>query len=119
MLLLAFVFTRGKPQHKQDAQKTAEQYIGVVVPYQPAKAEAAAARRSRPTDARASSTGLGAADHAGFSRVSRRRRDGAKPIRPAMLSYVVHTDRPKPSTASPPAEPPQTGLTFKASTCRA
>ena len=39
VLLLAFVFTRGKPQHKEDAQKTAEQYIGVVVPYQPAKAE--------------------------------------------------------------------------------
>jgi type IV secretion system protein VirB10 len=38
-----------------------------------------------------------------------------KPIRPAMLSYVVHTDPPKSSVTSPPADPPQTGLTFKAS----
>jgi hypothetical protein len=38
-VLLAFLFTRGKPQHAQDAPKAAQSYIGVVVPYQPAKAE--------------------------------------------------------------------------------
>jgi outer membrane biosynthesis protein TonB len=43
VLLLAFVFTRGKSQHKQDTMKSAEQYIGVVVPYQPAQAEEQAA----------------------------------------------------------------------------
>ena len=40
VVLLAFLFTRGKPQHAQDAQKGDEPYIGVVVPYQPPKAEA-------------------------------------------------------------------------------
>ena len=39
----------------------------------------------------------------------------SKPVRPAMLSYVVpHTDGPKPAPAPP--EPAQTGLAFKTST---
>ena len=38
-----------------------------------------------------------------------------KPIRPAMLSYVVpHSDGAKPAAAAP-ADPPQTGLAFQAS----
>ncbi|MGC2523674.1 MAG: hypothetical protein WA417_13730, partial [Stellaceae bacterium] len=35
VVLLAFLFSRGKPQHAQEAQKGDEPFIGVVVPYQP------------------------------------------------------------------------------------
>ena len=40
VVLLAFLFTRGKPQHTPEAQKGDEPFIGVVVPYQAAKADA-------------------------------------------------------------------------------
>jgi len=43
VVLLALVFTRGKPQHAKETAKGAEPFIGVVVPYQAAKAEAPAA----------------------------------------------------------------------------
>jgi type IV secretion system protein VirB10 len=119
VVLLAFVFTRGKPQHKQDAQKTAEQYIGVVVPYQPAKAEEQAPVPGKVADVApaplpAPPSGSQPPAAPVFSMPTPPGM-AAKPIRPAMLSYVVHTDPPKPLTTSPPAEPPQTGLTFKAS----
>jgi type IV secretion system protein VirB10 len=119
VLVLAFVFTRGKPQHKQDPQKAAEQYIGVVVPYQPAKAEEQAPGPGKVADvapAPPPPPPSGAQPPAApvFNMPTPPGR-AAKPVRPAMLSYVVHTDPPKPATASPPAEPPQTGLTFKAS----
>ena len=118
VLLLAFVSTYGTPQHRQDAQKTAAQYIGVVVPYQPAKAEPAppgpvkAAELHAPQSPDPESP---ATCRTGVSHPNTARGVAPKPIRPAMLSYVVHTDPPKPSTASPPAAPAQTGLTFKAS----
>jgi type IV secretion system protein VirB10 len=117
VLLLAFVFTYGTPQHRQDAQKTAAQYIGVVVPYQPAKAEPAppvkvadAAPLPPQSPAPESQPPAAPAFH-----IPTPPGVAPKPIRPAMLSYVVHTDPPKPATASPPAAPAQTGLTFKAS----
>jgi type IV secretion system protein VirB10 len=117
VLLLAFVFTRGRPQHKQDAQKTAEQYIGVVVPYQPAKAEAPAPPDPGKVADVAPTPPLLASQPPATPafRIPAPQGIVAKPIRPAMLSYVVHTDPPKSSTTSPPAEPAQTGLTFKAS----
>ena len=37
VVLLVFLFTRGKPHYAQDAPKAPESYIGVVVPYQAAK----------------------------------------------------------------------------------
>src|SRR3984885_7895136 len=117
VLLLAFVFTRGKPQHKEDAQKTAEQYIGVGVPYQAAKAEQPApSGPGKVADvAPTSQAPESQPPTAPTFRIPTSQGMTAKPIRPAMLSYVVHTDPPRSSTASPPAEPPQTGLTFKAS----
>jgi type IV secretion system protein VirB10 len=119
VLLLAFVFTRGKPLHKQDPQKTAEQYIGVVVPYQPAKVgepappgpvKVADVAPTPPPPAPASQPPA-----APDFRIPTPPGVAAKTIRPAMLSYVVHTDPPKSLATSVPAEPPQTGLTFKAS----
>jgi type IV secretion system protein VirB10 len=117
VLVLAFVFTHGKPQHKQDAQKTAEQYIGVVVPYQPAKAEEQAPVPGKTANVAPAPPPPSSSQPPAAPVFSIPTPPGmaAKPIRPAMLSYVVHTDPPKPSTTSPPAEPPQTGLTFKAS----
>ncbi|HUC12375.1 MAG TPA: TrbI/VirB10 family protein [Stellaceae bacterium] len=107
VVLLAFLFTRGKPHYAQDAPKAPESYIGVVVPYQAAKTEATAA--SPPT-----STAVAPAPP--MMPALRGQLPGASgsPVRPAMLSYVVpHSDGPKPA-ASPPADPPQTGLAFKA-----
>jgi type IV secretion system protein VirB10 len=120
VLLLAFVFTRGKPTHEQDPEKTAGQYIGVVVPYQPVKAEEPAAPGpGKATDGASTSPPPPAPESqppaAPAFRIPTPPGMAAKPIRPAMLSYVVHTDPPRSSTASPPPEPPQTGLTFKAS----
>ena len=113
VVLLAFVFTRGKPQHQQDAEKTAEQFIGVVVPYQPAKADApvklADAAPTPPTPpAPEAQPPAAPAFRIPTSGVA------TKPIRPVMLSYVVHTEPPQPA-AAPPAEPARTGLAFKAS----
>lgn len=117
VLLLAFVFSHGKPQHKQDPQKTAEQYIGVVVPYQPAKAgEPAPPGPRKSADAAPTSPAPASqAPAAPVFRIPTPTGVAAKPIRPAMLSYVVHTDPPKSSTAAAPAAAAQTGLTFKAS----
>ena len=102
-LVLAFVFSHGKPQHKQDAQKAAEQYIGVVVPYQPAKAEEQAP--SGPVKVADVAPSRRHRRHwspqppaAPAFRIPTPQGIAAKPIRPAMLSYVVHTDPPKPST---------------------
>ena len=111
VVLLAFVFTRGKPQHAQDAQKGEAPYIGVVVPYQAAEAAPSPAPVKISADTRAASlvpptlpalrAPLPVAN--------------APPVRPAMLSYAVpHSDGPKP-TAAPPADPPQTGFAFAAS----
>jgi type IV secretion system protein VirB10 len=114
-VLLAFLFTRGKPQHAQDAPKAAQSYIGVVVPYQPAKAE------DPPTPPPTTKAAAPAAAPAeipapppipAFRGVPAAART---PARPAMLSYkVAHSDPPKPATAAP-ADPPQTGLEFAAS----
>jgi hypothetical protein len=106
VVLLAFLFTRGKPQHAQEAQKGDEPFIGVVVPYQPPKAvpapiKAADAAPEAPPPMPPFRGQLPTAN--------------ASPVRPAMLSYVVpHTDGPKPEEAAP-ADPPQTGLAFQAS----
>ena len=110
VVLLAFLFTRGKTQHAQQAQKGEEPFIGVVVPYQPPKpapapapikaAEAAPEAPSAPPPMPPFRGQLPTAN--------------APPVRPAMLSYVVpHKDDPKPEAATP-ADPPQTGLAFKA-----
>jgi type IV secretion system protein VirB10 len=116
LVLLAFLFTRGKPQHAQEAQKADEPFIGVVVPYQPAKAapspapvkaaDAAPAAPPAPPTMSALRGQLPAAN--------------GPPVRPAMLSYVVpHSDGPKPAAAPPSpregGDPPQTGLAFQAS----
>jgi type IV secretory pathway VirB10-like protein len=109
VVLLAFLFTRGKPQHAQEAQKGEEPFIGVVVPYQPAKpapapvkvADAAPEAAPPPPTMPAFRGQLPTAN--------------APPVRPAMLSYAVpHIDPPKPDAAAP-ADPPQTGLAFQAS----
>ncbi len=110
VVLLAFLFTRGKTQHAQQAQKGEEPFIGVVVPYQPPKpapapapikaAEAAPEAPSAPPPMPPFRGQLPTAN--------------APPVRPAMLSYVVpHKDDPKPEAATP-ADPPQAGLAFKA-----
>ena len=113
VLLLAFVFTRGKPQHAQEVQKGEEPFIGVVVPYQPPKAgpppvKAADAAPEAPPAPPPMAAFRGQLPTA-----------NAPPIRPAMLSYVVpHSDPPKPAAAPGPREgkdPPQTGLAFQAS----
>jgi type IV secretory pathway VirB10-like protein len=112
VVLLAFLFTRGKTQHAQQAQKGEEPFIGVVVPYQPPKATpslapvkvAAAAPAPPAMPVFRAQAPMGAMP---------------QPVRPAMLSYVVpHTDPPKPAAAPSPREggdPPQTGLAFQAS----
>jgi type IV secretion system protein VirB10 len=111
-VLLAFIFTRGKPQHAPDAPKSEAPYIGVVVPYQAAKAETSAIS---PPTATAAPTPVPAPPAIVPSfRVSPPVANAA-PVRPAMLSYTVpHSDGPKP-TAAPVADPPQTGLAFAAS----
>ncbi len=112
VVLLAFLFTRGRPQHAPEPQKGDEPFIGVVVPYQAAKAEAPAisapATTAAPTAVPAPPP-IMPAFHAARSPAN------APPARPAMLSYAVpHSDGPKPA-AGPPADPPQTGLAFAAS----
>ena len=90
VVLLAFLFTRGKPQHAQEAQKGEEPFIGVVVPYQPAKpapapvkvADAAPEAAPPPPTMPAFRGQLPTAN--------------APPVRPAMLSYAVpHSDPPE------------------------
>jgi type IV secretion system protein VirB10 len=110
VVLLAFVFTRGKTQHAQDAPKPPESYIGVVVPYQAATAEAPAAA---PTETAAPISAPAAPPIIPAFRATGSAANAA-PVRPAMLSYVVpHSDGSKPP--APPADPPQTGLSFAAS----
>ncbi len=82
VLLLAFLFTRGKPQHAQEVPKGDEPFIGVVVPYQPSKpapapapvkvAEAAPTAAPAPPTMPAFRAQLPAAN--------------GPPVRPAMLS---------------------------------
>ena len=108
-VLLAFVFTRGKPQHAQQAQKGEEPFIGVVVPYQPPKPAPA------PVPVNAVEAPPAAAPAVPALRSQLPAGAIPQPIRPAMLSYAVpHSDGPKPA-AAPPADPPQTGLAFQAS----
>jgi type IV secretion system protein VirB10 len=111
VVLLAFLFTRGKPQHAPDAQKGEAPYIGVVVPYQAANAETAT---MPPPTATAVPTSDPAPPVMPAFRAQLHQTNGP-PVRPAMLSYVVrHSDGPKPAAATP-ADPPQTGLAFAAS----
>jgi type IV secretion system protein VirB10 len=116
LVLLAFVFTRGKPQHAPETQKGDEPFIGVVVPYQAAKAEAPAAS---PPTATPAPTPVSAPPTMPAFRAQAPMGAMPKPVRPAMLSYVVpHSDGPKPAAAPGPREggdPPQTGLAFQAS----
>ena len=113
VVLLAFLFTRGKPQHAPDAAKGEAPYIGVVVPYQAAKAEAPAIS---PSTATAAPTPVPAQPPIVPSfRVSPALAN-APPVRPAMLSYAVpHSDGAETSRGARPADPPQTGLAFAAS----
>ena len=112
VVLLAFLFSQGKAPQKPVAEKTAEQFIGVVVPYQQAKAEPAPpppvvkAADAPPPPPAAPSFRAQLPQVPGVQ---------PKPVRPAMLSYAVpHAETPKPAPAAP--EPAQTGLTFKTST---
>lgn len=110
-VLLVFLFTRGKPQHAQEVQKADEPFIGVVVPYQPAKPALA------PAQVKAAEAAPEAARAPPMIPALRGQLPGANapPVRPAMLSYAVpHSDGPK-AAAAAPADPPQTGLEFKAS----
>jgi type IV secretion system protein VirB10 len=112
VVLLAFLFTRGKPQHVAEAQKGGEPFIGVVVPYQPAKA---APSPAPVMGADAAPAAAPAPPTVSAVRAELPMGVAPKPIRPAMLSYVVpHSDGPKPAAAAP-ADPPQTGLAFQAS----
>lgn len=107
VLLLIFLFTRGKSQHAQDAQKGEETSIGVVVPYQPpASVKTADATPAAPV--------IAPAPPAMPDLRPQPPGRAPKPVRPAMLSYAVpHRDEPQPTVAAPP-DPPQTGLAFKA-----
>ena len=67
VVLLAFLFTRGKPQHAQQAQKGDEPFIGVVVPYQPPKTEAPARITAHEHPGTRTSLGAAAASDAGLS----------------------------------------------------
>jgi type IV secretion system protein VirB10 len=110
VVLLAFLFTRGKPQHAPEAQKGEGPFIGVVVPYQPAEA-------ASPAPVKAAEAAPAAAPALPMMPPSRPQLSAVNvlPIRPAMLSYAVpHSDGPKPAAAEP-ADPPQTGLMFQAS----
>ena len=112
-LVLAFVFTRGKPQHAPDAAKGEAPYIGVVVPYQAGKAEAAAI--SPPTATPTAPPSVSAPPPIMPALRALPPTANAPPVRPAMLSYAVpHSDGPRPA-AAPAADPPQTGLAFAAS----
>jgi type IV secretion system protein VirB10 len=109
-VLLAFLFTRGKPQHAQETQKGEEPFIGVVVPYQPPKAAPA------PAPIKAAEAAPEAAPAPPTMPAFRGQLPtaNAPPVRPAMLSYAVpHIDPSKPAAAS--ADPPQTHLAFQAS----
>ncbi len=115
VLVLAFLSTRGQAPHKPPADKGADQFIGVVVPYQPARAEPAPpsppakqAEASPPSPTPPAAPDL-------RSQLPLPPGVQARPVRPAMLSYVVpHTEGPRPAPA--PAEPARTGLEFKTST---
>ena len=118
VLALAFLFTRGPVPQKAQADKGADQFIGVVVPYQPARADPAPPPLpGRVADASPSSPPPPTPPAAPDLRAQLPLPPGVqgKPVRPAMLSYVVpHTDGPKP--APPPAEPARTGLEFRTAT---
>ena len=113
-VLLLFILTRGKAPPKPQADKAADQFIGVVVPYQPARADPAPLPPEKPAEASPPSPPPAAPPPAPAFRPQLPMPPGvqARPVRPAMLSYVVpHTDGPKPTP--PPAEPAQTGLEFR------
>jgi type IV secretion system protein VirB10 len=124
---LLFIFTRGKSPALHDEAMKNDAFIGVVVPYQPAKADtappppppahaevhqappppqAALAPPQAPPAAPPVQSFLPKVPLPGLQ---------SKPSRPVMLSYVVpHTDGPKPVPAA--AEPPETGLAFNTAT---
>jgi type IV secretion system protein VirB10 len=111
VVLLAFLFTRGKPHYVQNAPRVPESYIGVVVPYQAAKAEAVP---SSPPTTTTTPTPVSAPPQIMPALRGQLPAASGPHVRPAMLSYVVpHSDGPKPAAAMP-ADPPQTGLAFKA-----
>ena len=111
-VLLAFVFTRGKPQQAPDAQKGDETLIGVVVPYQPPKPASAPVKAVEATPAVAPAPPTMPAFRGQLATAN------TPPVRPAMLSYAVpHSDGAKPVMAAP-VDPPQTGLAFKAASLR-
>jgi type IV secretion system protein VirB10 len=133
VLLAAFIFTRGKAPPKQDELAKKDSFIGVVVPYQPAQAEPAppapvtkpapppepvkvaqappppqaapAPQPAPPTPPQAPAFRMPVPMPPGVA---------AKPARPVMLSYAVHVEPARP-TPPGPAEPAQTGVSFKAS----
>jgi type IV secretion system protein VirB10 len=115
LVVLGFLFTRGKAPPKPDETKATDNYIGVVVPYQATKAEAAPpAPVKAATPVPVSEPVVAAAPPAPtmppLPRLSGPR--APEPFRPVMLSFAVpHTDGPKPGTA--PAEAPETGVDFK------
>ena len=117
MVVLVFLFTRGQAPPKPPAEKATDQFIGVVVPYQPARAEPPPPTPpARAVEAPPASPPVLTPPPAPNLRAQLPLPPGvqAKPVRPAMLSYVVpHTDGPKP--VPPPAEPAQTGLAFRTS----
>jgi type IV secretion system protein VirB10 len=126
---LLFIFTRGKtPVMKDEAMKN-DAFIGVVVPYQPAAADAPPPAPPPaktevhpapppPVVAQAPPQAAPAPPPVRdfMPRMPLPPGVQPKPPRPVMLSYLVpHADGPKPAPA-PPAEPPQTGLAFKTAT---
>jgi type IV secretion system protein VirB10 len=111
-VLLAFLFTRGKPQRAEDTPKPPQSYIGVVVPYQPVKTEAPAAAPPAPA---ATATVVPAPAPPAIPAFRAGPAANAPPRRPAMLSYAVPRGAdPKPGSATS-TDPPQTGLKFEAS----
>src|SRR5271166_3839490 len=106
-LLLLFIFTRGKPPVRPDDRKTAADYVGVVVPYQPAKAEPVVAEAPvKPAPAP-----VQAPQPPALPKLPTMAQPPA-PQHPVMLAYNVKIDPPKPAAAGP-APDPKTGLDFK------
>jgi type IV secretion system protein VirB10 len=133
LVVLAFIFSRGKAPTKPEEPKATDAYIGVVVPYQPPTAPPPAPilppvkiaqspppvlTPPAPAPAPAPLSAPAPLPPPMPALSSMAKMPGAaaqKPARPVMLSFAVpHTDGPKPVT--PPAEPPQTGLVFKTAT---
>jgi type IV secretion system protein VirB10 len=115
VVLLAFLFTRGKMQHAAQQKGAGDQFIGAVVPYQPPviPAAAASAQPTTPLPQQPPPT----PPIPTFRTADVIPPGAIKAPRPAMLSYAVppKADPPAPA-ATASSETKRTGLAFGAAT---